>query len=139
MRKSKERRSGNERRAGDRRSRVELDAVGNERRAGADRRSGIDRRQNRGIDPYARLQLSIVLGAVLSIPAVRTWMDGAIPIDTLAIRVAVAMVFAVVAINGLNALITMYQPTPAPPESSADGIEDAVLLDGDEGGGALAS
>ena len=138
MRKSKERRSGNDRRTGDRRTRVELDEVGNERRAGADRRTGIDRRQNRGIDPYARLQLSLVLGAVLSLPAVRTWMDGAIPIDTMAIRVAIAMVFAVVAINGLNALITMYQPKPEVSEPRADGIEDAVLLDGDDGG-AIAS
>jgi hypothetical protein len=134
VRKSKERRSGTERRTGDRRSRVDLEAVGNERRAGADRRSGIDRRQNRGIDPYARLQLSLVLGAVLSIPAVRTWMDGAIQIDTMAIRVAVAMVFALVAINGLNALITMYQPKPEAPEQTADGIEDAVLLDREDPG-----
>ncbi|HEX4904152.1 MAG TPA: hypothetical protein VFU93_01785 [Acidimicrobiales bacterium] len=138
MKKSKERRSGTDRRTGDRRSRVELDAVGNERRAGVDRRSGIDRRQNRGIDPYARLQLSILVGAVLSFPAVRTWMDGAIPIDTLAIRVAIAMVFAVVAINGLNALIMSYQPKPSPQESTTDGIEDAVLLEGEDGGGALA-
>ena len=138
MKKAKERRSGGDRRTTDRRSRVELDAIGNERRAGADRRTGVDRRQNRGIDPYARLQLSLALGVVLSFPAVRTWMDGSIPIDTLAIRVAVAMVFAVVAINGLNALITMYQPEPAPPAQLADGIEDAVVLDRDDGG-AIAS
>ena len=134
VKKSKERRSGVDRRAeSDRRTRDDLDAVGNERRAGMDRRAGIDRRQNRGIDPYARLQMSLVLGAILSIPAIRTWMDGALPIDTLAIRVAVAMVFGVVAINGLNALIMLYQPTPAIPEQMTDGIEDAVVLDRDDG------
>jgi hypothetical protein len=135
VKKAKERRSGVDRRAQvDRRTRDETDAVGNERRAGADRRTGIDRRQNRGIDPYARLQMSLALGAILSIPAIRTWMDGALPIDTLAIRVAIAMVFGVVAINGLNALIMLYQPKPAPPEEAADGIEDAVVLDRDDGG-----
>lgn len=106
------------------------DAVGNERRAGVERRSGIDRRRNRGVDPQVRLKIAIALGLVLSIPAIQTWSDGALPIDTLAIRVAVAMAFAVVAVNGLNALIEMYQPKP-PGRRSTDGIQDAVVVEGE--------
>jgi Flp pilus assembly protein TadB len=128
-RKAKERRSGDERRSEEDRRAQAAEEVGNERRAGVDRRTGTDRRQNRGIDPYARLQVAIVLGGLLAIPAIRTWMDGSIAVDTAAIRVAVAMVFAVIAVNGLNALLVMYQTKPDGDDAQHDGIEDAVVLD----------
>ena len=128
-----DRRTGVDRRTQvDRRTRTDAGAIGNERRAGVDRRSGIDRRQNRGIEPYTRLRLAMAIGVVLSIPAFNTWSDGGMAIDKLAIRVAVAMAFALIAVNGINALIVMYQPKPVQPEAQLDSIEDAVEIDAEE-------
>jgi hypothetical protein len=74
-----------------------------------------------------RLRLTIAIGIVLSLPAIRTYLDGGIAIDSAAIRVGVAMGFAALAVTALNAMLRAYTPSSANAGGAA--IEDADLVD----------
>ena len=105
-----------------------------------DRRQKIRRAADRpapkpSLDARTRKNLTLGLGAVLSYPAIRTWSDGGIPLTTAAIRVAVAMAFAFIAISAIAALIRAYMPEPGP-DRSATGepeLEDATLVEREDG------
>jgi hypothetical protein len=74
-----------------------------------------------------RLRLTILIGAILSFPAIRTYLNDGIAIDGAAIRVGIAMLFAGVAVTALGNLLSAY--TPAPVEEPDTAIEDADLVD----------
>jgi hypothetical protein len=85
------------------------------------------------VTPRTRLRATLVVGAVLAYPAVRTYLDGAIPIDTAAIRVFVAMAFALLAVSAIGALLSAYAPKPAerapdPAIEDAEMVEDTVVV-----------
>jgi hypothetical protein len=80
------------------------------------------------MSPRVRLRSTVALGALLSVPAVRTYLDGAIAIDSAAIRVFVAMAFALLVVSAFGALLQAYAPPPAEPEPDP-AIEDAVMVD----------
>ena len=72
----------------------------------------------------ARLRATVLLGILLSIPAVQTAQDGAIDYGTMAIRVGIAMVVAYVAVWVVASVIDAYQPKQGPPvEEDATGEE----------------
>lgn len=76
-----------------------------------------------------KLRATIVLGLLFSIPAFGTFGDGGIDIGSLAIRVAIAMVVASVAVSGIALLIDSYTPKEGPPvEENATG-DDVVVED----------
>ena len=83
---------------------------------------------------------SLVLGAILSWPVLSKAMDGAIALDTAAKRIAVAMVLATAGVRLIAHIVTGYIPEPEPPAEEepnsdvADGVEDAVLVDGERPG-----
>lgn len=123
-----------------------------ERRSGADRRRNPDRRTvardtpdrrqhlrrasdrpppKPSLDARTRKNLTLGLGTILSIPAIRTWSDGDLPLTTAAIRVAVAMAFAFIAVSAIAALIRAYMPEPTP-DHAAPGEQhhaDATVVD----------
>jgi hypothetical protein len=78
---------------------------------------------------------TIALGLVFSYPAFRTWSDGAIELDTFAIRVAVAMVVAYLAVSAIGMLVGAYTADELEPAAAARGddpdgeIEDAVVVE----------
>ena len=77
---------------------------------------------------------SFLLGAIFSWPVLRKAMDGAITVETAAVRIAVAMVLAAAGVRLIVAVVSGYLPEPEPPleeEPLADGVEDAVIVDGD--------
>lgn len=80
-----------------------------------------------------RRRATVLLGVLFSVPAYRTWSDGGIDLDTLAIRVAVAMVVALMAVTLVGMLLDAYAPDevePAPAPRAAEGdIEDAVVVE----------
>jgi hypothetical protein len=80
-----------------------------------------------------RLRLTLALGVLLSLPAVRTYLNGSIAIDAAAIRVGIAMLLAGVAVSALASLVGAYAPKAA--DEPALAIEDADLVD-DGGAGA---
>lgn len=122
-------RAGTDRRTGVDRRQVDV-PVANDRRSGGDRRSGVDRRRFRGMEARLRMRLVLLLGAALAYPAVRTWGDGALALDAMAIRVAIAFGFAGVGVNAVNALFIMYSPKASPaPYAPQRGIEDAETVD----------
>ena len=120
---------------GERRQLADRRAIERETR---ERRQRIRRAADRAsskptLDARTRKNLTIGVGAILSIPAIRTWMDGGIPLSTGVIRIAIAMAFAFVAVSAIAALIRAYMPEPAV-NSSATGepeLEDATLVEGD--------
>jgi hypothetical protein len=75
-----------------------------------------------------RLRLTILIGAILSFPAVRTYANHDMAIDAAAIRVGIAMLFAGLAVSALGALLNAYSPPPEDAEPDA-AIEDADLVD----------
>ena len=86
----------------------------------------------------AATKASLVLGAILSWPVLSKAMDGSIAMDTAAKRIAVAMVLATAGVRLLVHVVSGYIPEPEPPveeeEAVADGVEDAILVDGDRPG-----
>jgi hypothetical protein len=121
-------RTGKDRRAGTDR-RVAQEPIAEERRSGIDRRTGVDRRQRRGFDALLRKRLILIGGALLSYPAVRTYLDGSLAADAMAIRIAVAFGFAALAVNMLNLLLVAYAPKAEPPKRIDTSIEDADTVD----------
>lgn len=122
-------RAGKDRRTGVDRRQVDV-PVANDRRSGIDRRTGVDRRRYRGMEARLRMRLVLVLGVVLAYPPVRTWSDGALAVDAMAIRVAIAFGFAGLAVSAVNTLFVMYAPKPNPaPLPQQHGIEDAATVD----------
>jgi hypothetical protein len=87
----------------------------------------------------ARRRATLLLGLLFSVPAFRTWSDGGIDIATMAIRVAIAMVAAYLAVWVIAMLVDGYTPKEGPPvEEDATGddveVEDGVAAEpGDEG------
>ena len=78
-----------------------------------------------------RLRATIVLGLLLSFPAFRTWSDGGIDLGALAIRLAIAMVVAFVAVSLVGGLLDAYTTREGPPvEEDATGDDVDVVADG---------
>jgi hypothetical protein len=79
-----------------------------------------------------RLRLTILIGLILSLPAIRTYRDHGIAIDGAAIRVGIAMLLAGVAVTALNSLLNAYTPktvdAPDPAIEDADLVEDTDAL-----------
>ena len=85
----------------------------------------------------ASTKAALLLGALLSWPILSKAMDGSIAMDTAAKRIAVAMVLATAGVRLLVHIVTGYIPEPEPPaeeEPVADGVEDAILVDGERAG-----
>ena len=87
--------------------------------------------------PQTRLRATVLLGIVLSVPAFRTWSDGGIDLDVFAIRVAVAMVVAFVAVAVVGLVIDAYAPKGGPPveeDATADDVEveDGLVVEPEE-------
>jgi hypothetical protein len=74
-----------------------------------------------------RLRLTMLIGLILSLPAIRTYLDDGIAIDGAAIRVGIAMLLAGVAVTALSSLLNAY--TPARVDAPDSAIEDADLVD----------
>lgn len=84
------------------------------------------------MSPRTRVRATLLLGILFSYPAYGTWAEGGIPLDTFAIRVAIAMVVAFVAVAAVAAILDAYRPAhvePAPETSEQDDIEDAMVVD----------
>lgn len=78
----------------------------------------------------ARLKAALLLAAALSYPVLRGVLDGTIPTSAGAIRVALAVVLAYVAVVFVTSVVGSYLPEPAPaavPELA--GVEDAVVVE----------
>ena len=86
----------------------------------------------------ATTRASLVVGAILSWPVLSKAMDGAIAMDTAAKRIAVAMVLATAGVRLIVHVVSGYIPEPEPPaeeeEQLPDGVEDAILVDGERPG-----
>jgi hypothetical protein len=81
-----------------------------------------------------KLKAGVVVGAVLSIPVVRSAMSYSISWSTAAIRVGVAMILAYVGVLVVTSVVGGYFPAPEPEAEPAelepaDGVEDAILVD----------
>ena len=77
-----------------------------------------------------RLRATIALGLLFSIPAFGTFADGGIDIGSLAIRVAIAMVVAYVAVALIAMLVDSYTPKEGPPVQEDATGDEVVVEDG---------
>lgn len=73
---------------------------------------------------------TIVLGLLFSIPAFGTFGDGGIDIGSFAIRLAIAMVVAYVAVSLLAMLVHSYTPKEGPPVAEDATGDEVVVEDG---------
>lgn len=80
----------------------------------------------------AKVKAALVLGALLSYPVVRAYLDGTIGVSTAVVRVAIGLALAYAGVLLVVTVVSGYLPEPEPeeePETAEDGVEDAVLVE----------